>query len=151
MNAEEARDLLAEYLGDELDSVQQHLFEDCLAKDADLAAEVDGLRRALAAMNSLDAPGGVTARREAHQPLRHWSAAMMRYAAVILFAFSAGYLTRNTADPNELASKPGIHQSTGSPEWGALETRVAAAYTQNPGRSGLARSLLALAQAAQRP
>ena len=152
MNPDEARDLLVDYLGGEMDRSQRERFEEHLTNDPALAAEVEGLRRALAAMRSLDDPAAGPAVREAAPRPRHgWTSALMRYAAIIVLAFGAGYLANSaTTGPNE-GGLPGIVrpvQNEAPRDW---ETRVAIAYAQQPGRSGLARSLVALACATREP
>ena len=160
MNSDEARDLLADYLGGELSESQRRQFEAYLAGDPGLAAKVEGLRRALAAMRSLDEPAAAakghdtraSAPADNHAAWRHkWTSALMRYAAIIVLAFGAGYLTNNvTTGPNE-SGLPAIVrpvQNEAPRDW---ETRVAVAYAKQPGRSGLARSLVALTHATREP
>ncbi|MCK4659639.1 MAG: zf-HC2 domain-containing protein [Phycisphaerae bacterium] len=146
MNHDQAWGMLADYLGDELDESQRRQFEAHLADDAELAAEVESLRRTLAAMHALDESvsvpeisGGLMGR-----PRRR-TFAFLRYAAVILMAFGAGYFTNSLSMGRQANSIAGIVEpgSKGvSDNWG---TRVAIAYANQPSRSGLARSLVALA------
>ena len=75
----------------------------------------------------------------------------MRYAAIIVLAFGAGYLTNNvTTGPNE-GGLPGIERPVQNEPPRDWETRVAVAYAKQPGRSGLARSLVAMTRATREP
>ena len=154
MTHDEARDMLADYLGGELDDAPRQRFENYLAGDAELAAEVESLRGALAAMRALDMPGAAPAMPEKRADFSRSAArTVLRYAAVIIFAFGAGYVTRNAASgpPDGIPSaivQPGPKARDAAKSW---ETRVAIAYARQPGRSGLARALIALSHATREP
>ncbi|MFH0983583.1 MAG: hypothetical protein V2A79_18870 [Planctomycetota bacterium] len=154
MNADEARNLLVDYLGGELDRAQTERFEAYLVSDPALAAEVEGLRRTLAAMRSLDEPAGARSAQHAVPATRRRGLpVLLRYAALIVFAFGGGYLTHEvTSGAGDGAQpamvRPGRDGAGAASEW---ETRMAVAYVDQPGRSGLARSLIALARATSRP
>lgn len=146
MNSDEARDLLADYLGDELDDTRKRRFEAHLTDDPELAAEVDAMRRTMSALRSLDMPMTPTV---APTASRSPISTLLRYAAIVVFAFGAGYLTHNvtTGPVNDSAPtivRPG--SKTPPDDW---ETRVAMAYAKAHGHSSLARSLVALAHAAE--
>ncbi len=150
MTHDEARDMLADYLGGELDDARRRRFENYLAGDPELAAEVESLRGALAALRALDAP--YAAEKQAGSS-RSPIPILLRYAAVIIFAFGAGYLARNVTSGPSDSAPPGIVQPTpkardAAKVWG---TRVVTAYARQPGRSGLARALIALSRATREP
>ena len=150
MNRDQAREWLADYLGDELDDAQRHEFEAYLAGDAELTAEVEDLRRALATLRTLDEPAaGETAPwRSARSPRL---LILLRYAAVIALAFGAGYLTSGRFGLPTSALTPTVVQPPAGGATDAWEKRVAVAYANESGRSGLARSLVALAHATRHP
>jgi anti-sigma factor RsiW len=124
MNDIDRDELLAGYLGDELNEADRARFEAMMADDADLAAEAAALRRTIEAMRALDAaapgmgdapllghaPGigpappkaGVTPATPLARPLRVWGGAVIRYAAVIGLAFAAGYVMRGGETPPAL-------------------------------------------------
>ncbi len=152
MNRDQAKDLLADYLGGELDDVRRREFEAHLAGDPDLAAEVDGLRRALAAMRALDASAATpTLTNTSPRTKLPRALTLLRYAAIIVFAFGAGYLTRHLAKGHLDQVRSGVVQPRAQEPAENWETRVAVAYARQAGRSGLARSLVALAQATREP
>ncbi len=156
MNRDEIDQLLADELGGELDPSRRERLDGLLANDPDLALEVSGLRRALAAMRSLDAPGDLgpaSGRRSGAEPdaaRRRRRFAVMRYAAVIVLSFLVGFGTRgprpggNDADPTRGAS-PSSGATGGRRPSTDLELRFADAYQDHPSHSSLARSLIAVA------
>jgi anti-sigma factor RsiW len=148
---------MADYLGGELDDARCSAFDACLAEDPELAREVADLRKAIDALRALEEPDTVRsapAVESAGHRLRLGMA--LRYAAVILMAFGAGYLTRNAFEPSVPVETPGLvrpapaENKAAEPASG-LETRMAKAYASQPDRSGLARALLALACAGNEP
>ena len=145
MNSSEARELLADYLGDELSPDQRRGFEAQLAHDPELAAEVENLGGALAALGSLELPAPVepVVRMPAH--------AFLRYAAVVLLAFGAGYWANAAVSGSGATPRSGEVRVVERSAARDFEMRMAAAYSSQPGRSGLARSLVALARASKRP
>ena len=143
MNADHLKDMLADYLGGELGPADRQRFEQYLAGDPEFAAEVASLRKTLSAMRSLEVPAGSVAGRAGSS--RAWAA--LRYAAAILLAFSAGYLVHDLAGPGGRTTAPAVVEIEQAPRRPGWETRFASAYAENAGKSGLARSLVALAQA----
>jgi hypothetical protein len=182
MNDNNRNELMAGYLGDELNEGDRARFEAMMADDADLASEVAALRNTIETMRALDSPGsapapapgighapgtghaapkaGVTPSPSLARPLRVWSAAVLRYAAVIGLAFVIGYVTGGQGDrgPGD-ASRPSAGPSPvsgagsapaaarpGTDEW--LQ-RAAEVYVNRPGGSSFARSLVAIASAGE--
>lgn len=143
MKPDEIQNVLADYLGDELDPARKAEFERALDNDPDLAAEVDSLRKTVQAMRSLDVPSVVLpALSPAHPPAAAppRMLGIMRYAASILIAFTLGAFVRDlSVAPQRIPQPP--------PGPSAIHTRLAAAYNHNAAKSGLARSLLAVAHA----
>ena len=76
---------------------------------------------------------------------------MARYVAIIVLAFGAGYLTNNVATGPKEGGSAEIAQPVPTDTSMDWETRVAVAYTKKPGRSGLARFLVALTGATREP
>jgi len=170
MTHDQAQEMLADYLGGELDESQKQQFEAYLTGDPALAAEVDSLRRTLAAMRAIDEPVTAPVPWDGTPPARTddprasgaddrtvWKhgrmAVLLRYAAIIVFAFGAGFLANAGArgpgvtTPSSVV-EPAPKNQDRARQW---ETRIAVAYAKQPGRSGLARSLVALARAAREP
>jgi len=148
MNPDEIKDLLADYLGDELSPSDRQRFEQYLTSDPDFAAEVEALRRTLSAMRSLEVPGqwsapGVTAARTGVAR----GAILLRYAAVILLAFTGGFLVRGQSGTGSEPAPPSVVEPERPARQHDWQTRFASAYAENAGKSGLARSLVALAAA----
>lgn len=151
MNREQARDMLADYLGDELEPEQKRHFEAYLTADHELAAEVDALRGTLAALRSLDVPSAMGVAPDGRRLAGRRGAAALRYAAVFVFAFGAGYLANSLASGGPQSPSPAPSESWSERDFGEWESRVAAAYARHAGQSGLARSLVALAEVGQEP
>lgn len=148
MNPDEVKDLLADYLGDELSPGDRQRFEQYLTSDPDFAAEVETLRRTLSAMRSLEVPGQWSAPGIPAARTRAFRAAtLLRYAAVILLAFTGGFLVRGQSDIESEPAPPSVVEPERRPRQHDLQRRFASAYTRNADKSGLARSLVALAQA----
>jgi anti-sigma factor RsiW len=150
MNADEIKGMLADYLGDELSPEDRRRFEEYLDTDREFAAEVASLRCALDEMRSLKVPGEEAfAMSPRAAGRRSWPVPVLRYAAVILLAFAAGFLARGWSggEVGPSVSPPGVTdfgQGRPSPGW---RMRFANAYVENANKSGLARSLVSLAQA----
>ena len=94
MNADEIKGMLAEYLGDELNPEDRRHFEEYLNTDREFAAEVASLR----CTRSLKVPvDGPTTAAPAVAARRPWWGPALRYAAVILLAFTTGFLVRGSS------------------------------------------------------
>lgn len=155
MNCDQIRERLADYLGGELDEPQRSDFDAHVAECAPCREYVHGLRESVAAVEALRLPQAVALTRAAAIPVpsvaRHprvFLAAILRYAAVILTAFAAGYFSRGSAEnpPNTVDAKPQPMIAAGEsihPEIAQNYQRVA---TQHPGASTLGLSLLSIAR-----
>jgi ferric-dicitrate binding protein FerR (iron transport regulator) len=150
MNADEIKGMLADYLGDELGAEDRQRFEEYVDTDREFAAEVASLRCTLDAMRSLKVPDeDVFAAPLRAAARRSWSLPVLRYAAVIVLAFAAGFLARGwsgweggpSAPPPAIA---GLGREQPPADW---QMRFADAYVRNANKSGLARALVSLAQA----
>jgi anti-sigma factor RsiW len=126
-------DLLADYLGGEMDRSARAAFESRLADDPALAGDVGGLRRTLAALRSLDEGEAEPARVSPPSGRRD---AVWRYAAVIALAFLGGWGVRAMLNP---AATPEVN--------GQWQERMLAAWNERPEASTLSRSLVALGRA----
>lgn len=173
MDAANRDEMLAGYLGDELNEADRASFESMMAGDPELAAEVASLRRTIESMRALDAPGRGRALGSGRaagsgdgsspalvtSPLRMWMGAVVRYAAVIGLAFAAGYFMRggvgqealtdvSPARPAELADSDIALPVP--PEAGDWLQRAAEVYVSRPRGSSFARSLVAIAEAGEK-
>jgi anti-sigma factor RsiW len=150
MNADEIKAMLADYLGDELGPEDRRRFEEYLDTDREFAAEVASLRCTLDDMRSLKVPG-----EDAFAPppraaeRRAWPVPVLRYAAVILLAFAAGFFARgwSSGEVASSVSPPAIVDFGQEQPPASWQMRFATAYVKNTSKSGLARSLVSLAQA----
>ncbi len=156
MNCNDIKNLLADYLGDELEATQRNQFESHLSTCAPCRAEVAGLRQVKSELT--DAPDisieqadqrsrCLEIRRRRAWPTRTVFAGL-RYAAMLAFGLGLGWQMKPAAEP-PLARDPrttippvrtvattGVH-----PAW------IEAAAKMNAGQSSFARSLAALSSA----
>ena len=166
MNENNRDELMAGYLGDELSEAERARFESMMADDPELAGEVKSLRRTIEAMRALDAPGSGrppgngrgTPPMLVGRPLRMWTGAVVRYAAVIGLAFAAGYLMRGGGGQEVPTDVAAARPAGGAgreiarpvmPEAGEWLQRAAEVYVTRPRGSGFARSLIAVAKAGE--
>lgn len=157
MNCQDFENRLPDALGGELAESDQARFDAHLSDCEKCRDEYDSLKNAVGRMQSLPEPGAVAIRRigdglfltpsngiPARAP--RWtqrSRTLLRYAAVILLAFIAGYSTSsfNTVTPR--VTPPPFVAVGGNPA-GNLQTAVAMQFSRNPTRSDLAKGLLAM-------
>lgn len=153
MNRDPQDPRLADYLGHEMNPAERARFEQELAADPALGAEVAALRDTLDVLHRLDSPNTAPVAPSAggswRAPLR--LATVLRYAAALALSFGLGYAVRDATPPHaptpeptpaaQIEVQPARHPTR---EW---ETRFAQAYARNPKHSALARSLTALAYA----
>ncbi|MCH8823808.1 MAG: hypothetical protein IH984_09910 [Planctomycetes bacterium] len=140
MTHDELKPMLADYLGDELNAEQRQQFEAALDIDPEFAAEVDGLRQTLQTIRSLDEPVvAIVKQDKAARPAIMPS--LLRYAAVLVFAFVGGYLVRG---PQTV--QPQLVQQNNTSNVSDWQLKFAKRYSEHPSDSSLARSLVALAR-----
>ncbi len=159
MNCSDFESLLAEALGHELDPADQAAIEVHLSECGRCRQEYDASCAALDRVRDLPAPPRVSIYREgprlvigpAHSPAkraRRTTAALLRYAAVILLAFAAGYAYRSPARP-QAPTTPAHHAANDGPHPDGprrptLRTALAAAHSSGPNRSDLAKCMSSL-------
>ena len=140
MTRDELKAMLADYLGDELSSEQRQQFEVALVDDPEFAEEVDGLKQTLQTIRSLDEPIAVVAAQDdAIRPAI--MPGLIRYAAILVFAFIGGYLVRGSQ-----FVQPQIVQQDNLSSVSDWQLEFAKQYLEHPSDSSLARSLVALAR-----
>jgi len=156
MNCNDIKDLLADFLGDELESAERTRFESHLSTCASCRTEVAGLRQVQSALT--DAPDisieqadrqsrCLEIRRRTAWPMRTVFAGL-RYAAMLAFGLGLGWQLKPAAE-QPIASDPGTDslpvQTAATndvhPAW------IEAATRSNAGQSSFARSLAALSTA----
>ncbi len=151
MNCNDIKNLLADYLGDELESAERTQFESHLSTCAPCRAEVAGLRQVQSELQ--DAPDisieladqrsrCLEIRRRSAWPMRTVFAGL-RYAAMLAVGLGLGWQLKPVAgDPHtdippvQTVATTGVH-----PAW------IEAAARMNAGQSSFARSLAALSTA----
>ena len=156
MNCNDIKNLLADYLGDELDSAERTQFESHLSTCTPCRAEVAGLRQVQSALT--DAPDisieqadqrsrCLEIRRRPAWPMRTVFAGL-RYAAMLAFGVGLGWQLKPAADQPVAGDRrtdiPPIHAVATTrvhPAW------IEAAARMNAGRSSFTRSLAALSTA----
>lgn len=169
MNCEPVDSMMADALGDELSPDDRTLFEAHLAGCDKCRHEYETRLETIKALHSLSGPRRVTIQRRGNrlviqglpesQPemMRVRYRGVLRYAAGLLIAFTAGYATHLGVMMGEDGSvRSSI--SPGADHQGSLEMIVASAekerdtlhsslvnvHTRRPGRSGLAKGLIAM-------
>ncbi len=156
MNCNDIKNLLADYLGDELESAERTQFESHLSTCASCRAEVAGLRQLQSELQ--DAPDisieladqrsrCLEIRRRPAWPMRAVFAGL-RYAAMLAFGLGLGWQLKPVAEP-----LPGGGSGTTIPPVRTVATTgvhpawIEAAAKLNAGQSSFARSLAALSTA----
>ena len=145
MDREKLEELMADYLGGELEPAHAAQYETALAEHPDLAGEVASLQRTLSMIRKTDGKD------RPDMPLpskKAWSRAVLPYAAALILAFTAGYFFRSIPLPFTADEHSGglENPAVGEPLEDWTQT-FAEAYTINPGASRLARSLIAFSRA----
>ena len=151
MNCNDIKNLLADYLGDELESAVRVQFESHVSTCARCRAEVAGLRQVQSQLQ--DAPDMsieqadrrsrcLEIRRRPTCPMRTMFAGL-RYAAMLAFGIGLGWQLKPVAgDPRtDIQSVQTVAASNVHPAW------IEAAAKMNAGQSSFARSLAALSTA----
>jgi len=160
MNCEEFELLLADELGGELADSNRAAFEDHVASCAACRREHESLVGAVGRLQSLPTAPGVRVERMGDRLLltpsptasghrswsMRWSRGLLRYAAGVAIAFLAGYFARGAASPHATGVGPPGIVSTAALPGRDLQSAVATQFSRNPGRSDLAKGLLAMYQ-----
>lgn len=158
MNCKEFELLLADELGGELADTDRAAFDEHLANCPACRREHESLAGAVGRLQSLPAAPSVRVERLGERLMltptaamrrsvsTSWMSGLLRYAAVVAFAFLAGYFVHATKVPSATTLAPSsVVSTTGSPGRD-LQTAVAMQFSRNPGRSDLAKGLLAMYQ-----
>jgi len=149
MNPPEFEQRMADYLGAELEPIERAEFERLLAADPAAQKRVDALRTLAAAVRELPA----TVPPVAPQPLI-WKRVMvvLRYAAVILLAFAAGYGVRGAGGgPPETVRTVAAVPAAARSVTDSFAERYARAVAAKPGASTLSHALLAMGRTGPQP
>jgi len=160
MKCEDFENLLSDALGGELADADRASFEAHLAACPTCQTEHASLTAAVGGMRSLSSSPALTVRRvgdgllltpsTASRPgaLYGWmlrSRGLLRNAAVILLAFTAGYAVNGIKSTAPGSTAPPITiSSPGNGPTGNLQTALAAQFSRNPARSDLANGLIAM-------
>lgn len=144
MTPDERDELLADALGGELDDLGLERLDAARRADPTFAAEHDALERALAMVRDLPGPGKSTMRQPER---RRWPRTALRYAAAIAVAFVAGWIVRGAPAPSEPELDEAVVSNDVQQDVDAWRERAGTAWSRQAGRSGLARSLITIAEA----
>lgn len=160
MSCEDLELLMADALGGELSEADRLVFEDHIAACARCRDEYESARAAVAMMKTLPGPTHVTVRREGDRLVigsgsrrsMPWGGGLLRYAAGLLIAFSAGYglnagLLLYDAVRGSVTVSPRDPAEDGPGSEGSLEGALIRAHARRPLRSGLAKCLIAMSSA----
>ena len=145
---EDLEQLLADYLGGELDPDQRARFEQRLAQDASLAHLTEELRHAQSLIASVEPGADVPPGPSLGRRVASWG--VFRAAAVLLLAFVAGFVARGLTT----LDRGGSGDSEGGPTALAVSDRddaVIRSLRVAHSDSDLARSLSVFAALAQGP
>lgn len=160
MNCEEFELLLADELGGELGDADRAAFDGHLTSCATCRGENESLAGAVGRLQSLPAAPGMRVERLGDRLIltpskamsassmtsARWTRGLLSYAAGVALAFLAGYFVHGVASPGATAVAPPRHVSTATSPGHDLQSAVAMQFSRNPGRSDLAKGLLAMYQ-----
>lgn len=160
MNCEEFEMMLADALGSELSEKDRPSFERHLSQCENCRREYETAQQTITMMQSLTAPRQITVQREADRLVIQESPttfsfrrrlpmmSLLRYAASVLIAFTAGYGLHaglmitdagSTTTTNIDHHSPITHHS---PE--DFQSALAGVHAQQPSRSNLAKCMIAM-------
>ncbi len=154
MNCKDFQLLLADALGGELSEADRPGFDGHLRQCPRCRGEFESMSAAVRSLQALPDPQPVSVRRvggrlilseSSHGSLGSFSRGMLRYAAGLLIAFTAGYALRAGLTPREAGSGGTVVQvaEAGSGK-DTLQGAIAGAHLRNPARSNLAKCLIAM-------
>ena len=155
MNCEDFQMLLADALGGELSDTDRPAFEAHVTQCSRCRHEYESMRGTVRSLQALPEPQPVSVRRvggrlilsESSRGVRvSFSYGLLRYAAGLLIAFTAGYALRAGLIPRDAAPGGGaaIQVADARPKRGTLQVAIAGAHLRNPSRSDLAKCLSAM-------
>ena len=154
MNCEDFQMLLADTLGDELSDAQRPGFEAHIAECSQCRREYESMSGAVRSLQSLPEPQPVRVRRvggrlilgeSSHGMMTSLSYRLLRYAAGLVIAFTAGYALRAALTPRGAAPRDGVVQvADAGSKRDTLQVAIAGAHLRNPARSDLAKCLSAM-------
>ena len=154
MNCKEFQLLLADTLGGELSDAQRPAFEAHIAQCSQCRREYESMRETVCSLRSLPEPQPVRVRRvgdrlilseSSRGTMTSFSYGLLRYAASVLFAFTAGYALRAALTPRVAAPRDGVVQvADAGSKRDTLQVAIAGAHLRNPARSDLAKCLSAM-------
>ena len=146
--------LLADALGGELPDAQRPGFEAHIAECSPCRREYESMRETVCSLLSLPEPQPVRVRRvggrlilseSSHRTMNSFSSGLLRYAAGLMIAFTAGYALRAALTPHGTPPSGGAVQvADAGPRRDTLQLAIAGAHLRNPGRSDLAKCLSAM-------
>lgn len=155
MNCEDFQMLLADSLGGELPDAQRPGFEAHVAECSQCRREYESMRETVCSLLSLPEPQPVRVRRvggrlilgeSSRGAMTSFSYGLLRYAAGLVIAFTAGYALRTALTPRgTLPSSGGVMQvADAGSKRDTLQVAIAGAHLRNPARSDLAKCLSAM-------
>ncbi len=155
MNCEEFQMLLADALGGELANADRPGFDAHAAQCARCRAEYESMSGAVRSLQALPQPKPISVRRvggrlilseSSRGAMTSFSYGLLRYAAGLMVAFTAGYALRAALTPRDtLPSSGGVTQvADAGSKRNTLQLAIAGAHLRNPARSDLAKCLSAM-------
>ena len=155
MNCVDCQLMLSDALGGELSDAHRPGFDAHIAECPQCRDEYESMSRALRSLQSLPGPQPVRARRVGNRliltessrgTMTSISYGLLRYAAGLLIAFTAGYALRAALTPRDTPpSGGGVAQvATAGSKRDTLQGAIAGAHLRNPSRSDLAKCLSAM-------
>jgi anti-sigma factor RsiW len=154
MNCEDFQMLLADALGGELSNAQRPDFEAHIAQCSQCRREYESMTGAVQSLQALPQPQPISVRRVGGRlildesprgAMGAFSYGLLRYAAGLLIAFTAGYALRAALTPRDAAPREGVVQvADAGSKRGTLQVAIAGAHLRNPARSDLAKCLSAM-------
>ena len=154
MNCEDFEMLLADALGGELSVGDRPAFEGHIAECSRCRAEYESMSGAVRSLKALPDPQPVTVRRQggrlilsesSPRRMMRFSHGLLRYAASVLIAFTAGYALRAALTPRTgVSDRAVIELADAGSKRDTLQVAIAGAHLRNPARSDLAKCLSAM-------
>lgn len=155
MNCENFQMLLADALGGELSDADRPAFEAHITQCSQCRHEYESMSGAVRSLQSLPDPQPIIVRRvggrlilgeSSSGTIAAFSHSLIRYAAGLLIAFTAGYALRAGLTPRNAApgGSAAIQVADAGPKRDTLQGAIAGAHLRNPARSDLAKCLIAM-------